>query len=320
MNRASAALLVFLAGASAACGRAQPPPSPPTTATVAPAATAEELAFLGLLPASGALPGWSRVKEPHRYGQADLWEYIDGAAEAYLAFGFQELATGRYARAGTDLEMTVEIFRMADSVSAFGIFADQRPASCDDVRAGAEGCYAGGMLAFWSGPYFVKLTAFKDSPQIRDTIGALGSAVATGLGNPGAKPAQLDWFPPKGLVPQSARYVPKDVLGQAFLANAFEARYADGSKNAKLTVIAFDSAEAAGRALAGYRTFIESTGGPTRPLAAPGDGGFAGTDAYYGTVVAARAGSSFAVAASVSSEKAGAALIEACFARMRGSR
>jgi hypothetical protein len=321
MNRAPAVLLVVVAASAAGCGR-QEPQKPPEAAASPPAAslTAEEKAFLALLPASGAAANWSRVKESRRYSQVDLWEYIDGAAEAYLAFGFQELATAGYAHAPAGADATADLFRMADPVSAFGIFAQERAASCEAIPVGVEGCAAGGVIAFWSGPYFVKLTAFKDTPEARLALVALASAVAAALGPPGTAPPQVGWFPTKNLMPRSVRYLPKDALGQSYLTNAFEAQYKDGASSSKLIVIAFESVDAASAALAEYRAFIGSGGRATRNLLAPGGAGFAGTDGYYGTVVAARSGPSVAIALGAPSEKAAQTLIEACFARMRGNR
>jgi len=114
--------------------------------------------------------------------------------------------------------------------------------------------------------------------------------------------------------------VPKDILGQSYLTNAFEAQYKDGTHSSKLSVMAFESVEAAMKAAADYRAFIGTSGKVTRELKAPADGGFAGADSYYGTIVAARSGSSVAIAVGTPSEKAAIAQIEACFARMRGPR
>jgi hypothetical protein len=321
MTRLPAVPFFILVALLAACGRQEPPkPDEAAPLPAAAAMTTEEQAFLALLPVSSGAAGWSRVKEPRRFSQADLWEYIDGAAEAYLAFGFQELATAGYAHAGTAVDATVDLFRMADRVGAFGVFAQERATSCADVAVGVDGCYAGGALAFWSGSYFVKLTAFKDTPETRQSLAALAATIAPALGPPGSNPSQIGWFPPKNLVPRSVKYVPKDVLGQSYLTNAFEAQYKDGTHVSKLTVMAFESVEAAMKATTDYRAFIGTGGKVTRELKAPGNAGFAGADSYYGTIVAARSGSSVAIAVGGPSEKAAVAQIEACFARMRGPR
>lgn len=39
-----------------------------------------------------AIPdGWEALDQEYRYGPDDLWQYINGAAELFLDYGFQEL-------------------------------------------------------------------------------------------------------------------------------------------------------------------------------------------------------------------------------------
>ncbi len=311
-------LLSLLPAALAACGGGQPPPSAQSSASPAPmAVTAEEQALLALLPVTGGAADWSQTKEPRRYGPGNLWEYIDGAAEQYLTYGFQELATAAYAHVSTQIEATADVYKMADPLNAFGIYAQERSSSCQAVSAGVEGCYAGGALTFWSGPYYVKLTSFKDSAEVKPALLVLASAVAGRLGAPGAPPVEIGVFPVKNLVPHSLKYVPKDVLGQSFLANAFEAQYQEGPSTHRLLMIDFDTPDAAAEGLARYKTFIGTGGKVTGDLRAPGEGGFTGTDSFYGAVCAVRSGRLVFVALGVPSHKAGLALIQACVTRLR---
>jgi len=275
--------------------------------------------FLAMLPATGAAPNWTRTREPRRFGQGDLWEYIDGAAETYLAYRFQRLATTGYAHGPTAVEATVDIYQMADALNAFGIYTQERTPTCEAVPIGAEGCYAGAAIAFWSGPYYVKLTAFKEHADAKPALTGLASVVASALGFPGSLPEQVGWFPPGKLVPRSVKYVPKDALGQSFLANAFEAAYTEGASTWKLVLVVFDDPEAAAQAMARYRMFVGTSGKVIRELKAPGDGGFLGLDGFYGTVVATRSGAALAIALGVSSEKLGTATIQVTFARMKGT-
>ena len=320
MRHVSAVVVILLSATLAGCSREPtPPPAQPAPTAASAPTTPEDRAFLALLPATGAAPNWTRTREPRRFGQGDLWEYIDGAAETYLAYSFQQLATTGYAHGPTAIEATADIYKMADALNAFGIYTQERTPTCEAVPVGAEGCYAGAALTFWSGPYYVKLTAFKDHADARPALTALASAVASTLGPPGAGPAQAGWFPPGKLVPHSVRYVPKDALGQSYLANAFEAEYKEGDSSWKLVIVRFDSPEAAAQSLERYKTFIGTGGKVARELRAPGDGGFVGVDGFYGNVVAARSGAALAIALGVSSEKVGTATIQVAFARMKGT-
>ena len=54
-------------------------------------ATARQV--LTWLPGDKPVAGWKRTKAPQVFGPDNLWEFIDGAAETYLTFGFQELVS-----------------------------------------------------------------------------------------------------------------------------------------------------------------------------------------------------------------------------------
>jgi hypothetical protein len=320
MKRVSGVLVVLLSILLADCG-GKPAPAPtesqPLSAPASGGVSNEERAFLALLPASGAAADWNRAKEPRRYSQGDLWEYIDGAAETYLAYNFQELAAAGYVHAPTRVDATAEIYRMADALSAFGIYGQERNASCEEVRLGVDGCYAGGALSFWSGSYYVKMSTSQESAGVKQALLALGGKISEGLGAQGSAPAQVGMFPTRNLVPHSVKYVARDVLGQSFFANAFEAQYRQGASSSKLTVIAFDSAEAAAAGLVRYRAFVGTGGKVTNALTAPGEGGFAGVDSYDGTIVAIRSGKIVLVGLGVSSDQTGLALIRECLAKWR---
>src|SRR5512137_576823 len=82
--------------------------------------------------------GWTRAKEIQMFGSADLWEYIDGAAEQYLTFGFQDLATSKYTDASGAV-VAADIYRMSDNVHAFGIYRQEVNAKARPVPVGVEG-------------------------------------------------------------------------------------------------------------------------------------------------------------------------------------
>jgi hypothetical protein len=154
----------------------------------------------------------------------------------------------------------------------------------------------------------------------QDSMVAIAAAVSTGLGAAGSRPSQLAWFPPEGLVPGSIRFEPADVLGQSSFTSALSAKYALSPEPATLVVVPFATPDAARAALAKYQAFLGGTGKPVKPVATPGEGGFAATDGYYGLVVAVRSASSLVIAVGASSDPAAAALLSNVIRRLPGSR
>jgi hypothetical protein len=257
--------------------------------------------------------GWTRAREIRMFSPADLWEYINGAAEQYLTYGFQDLATSKY----TDASGTVvaaDIYRMADAVHAFGIYRHEVNPKAQPVPLGVEGRAGSNTLKFWTGRFYVKLTA-SSGPVRRPDLQPLGAVIAKGLGAPVGLPAQVRWFPPAGLVPDSVKFVPADALGQASFTNAFEAKYENRGEPSTAFVVPFEGEAQAAAALAKYESFLSKARGKTT-VSTPGDGGFSATDSFQGYILAVRAGSHLVLSLGASDAGTAAAIVAAIVKRL----
>jgi hypothetical protein len=249
---------------------------------------------------------WARAREIQLFSPGDLWEYIDGAAEQYLTYGFQELATSKYTDARGAI-VVADIYRMADAVNAFGIYRQEVNPKARPVSLGVEGRAGSNSIKFWTGSFYVKLTASPGGGRMPELEG-LAAAIAKGLGAPGGMPAQVSWFPPDGLVPDSITFVPADALGQGSFRNAFEAKYENPREPSTALVVPFDSDTQASAALARYESFLAKASGKTR-VSSPGDGGFSATDSFQGFILAVRSGSRLVMSLGASDERAAAAIV-----------
>jgi hypothetical protein len=250
------------------------------------------------------LAGWSRSPQVTMFGPSSLWEHIDGAAEQYLAYEFQDLATATYTRAAGGTA-TVEIYRMLDPVHAYGIYAQELSPTAAKVAVGVEGRAGKNSLKFWSSDFYVKVVSPSASAVAPADLLALASAVASGLGAPGKPPVQLSWFTRSataGLLADSIKFLPADALGQSMFANAWEAKYAGTPEPSTLLIVPFTSVDAARGALAKYESFLSRPGKAAKRLPAPGDGGFTAQDGYYGLVLAVRAGTFIVISVGADSE------------------
>jgi hypothetical protein len=313
-------LVLVVAVGAAGCSRPQPAASEDARTAAAPAPATlsrntEDL--LALLPAEGDAPGWSRTKEARRFGPGNLWDFIDGGAEQYLTYGFQELATAGYTHEPSRIEATLEIYRMADGVNAFGIYESEVNPAAEFLKVGVEGWRGRNNVSFWSGPYYVKLTALDGREQIKSDLQALAARVAGRIGKGGSDPTEVRYFPRQNLVPHSIKYVPKDVLGQSYLTNGFEAQYRNGKTALKLTLVSFDSPEAAAQGLARYRQFLSTSGEVSKDVKSPGEEGFLGKDSYFGLALAIRSGRNVLVALGASSEHSATVLVTLFLASMK---
>jgi hypothetical protein len=313
--RAGAVLFVCVFGIvlSSCSSRDDSRAGEPGAAGRAPALTESQRHLLSLLPEDGEVDGWTRKAADVRfYDAGSLWDFINGGAEVYLACEFQEAVTSDYSNAGQPSEIVVDVYRMSNPRTAFGIYSQELDPRYDFRAIGAEGYIGGTVLNFWSGPYYVKLTAFQESLSLQQEMMKLAESVARKLGDPGVAPKETGYFPPERLVPHSVRYVPSKLLGQAYLSRGFEARYRQGENEHGLAIVAFDGAAEAAEALSRYRQQLAPA--RVRQLPSAADESFAATDDAYGNVVAVRRGNHLAFATGVHSVEASLPSVRALLA------
>ncbi len=285
-------------GASPAAAAANPP--------AAGASTAAGAAISGPCPAKAG--DWTRNGEPKRYGVDDLWEYIDGAAEQFVAYGFEQLVTATYSNPA-GVTATVDVYQMADPLRAFGIYAQETNPNAERVPVGVEGRVNANVVSFWSADSYVKIVTTPASGSFKPQAMALAGSLAALLGPAGEPPPILRVFPANGLVPGSVKFTPTDILGQREFREGFEAQYQAGTGRSTLMMIPFETPEGARGGLARYETFLGKSGKPPRRMAKPGDGGIAATDSFSGLIVMIRTGRWLTVSVSASDERAATALL-----------
>jgi hypothetical protein len=257
---------------------------------------------------------WIRAAQIQMFNPGDLWEFIDGAAEQFLTYGFQDLATTKYTSDQTRTTVVAEVYRMGEAVGAFGIYRQEFSPKARPVALGVEGRASSNTIRFWLGAFYVRLTTPPGGGRQRE-LEALGAAIAKGLGAPGALPEQVGWFPAAGQIPDSVKYIPSDALGQASFTRAFEARYENPGEPATLVVVPFDSDTAAAAALARYETFMARAKGKAK-VTSPGSGGFSATDSFQGFILAVRAGSRLVISLGAADQNAAGSLVSDVITRL----
>ena len=110
--------------------------------------------------------GWTLAPEVENYTPENLYEYIDGASELYISYGFEKLFTRRYQSGQPDI--TVDLFDMGDPGNAFGIFAHSQEAPGQEVGRDSE--YLDGLLRFWQNRYYVSLLCSPETAEARPAL------------------------------------------------------------------------------------------------------------------------------------------------------
>jgi hypothetical protein len=245
-----------------------------------------------VLPPASTVKGWHQLGSTRLYNSNNLFNLIDGEAEAVMGYSFAGEAHGEYAPAGqTRPVLTIDVFDMTNPLNAFGLFSSSDRQSGKPVAIGAEGVrIEPSGLNFWKGRYVVRATIVQVNPASKAALTAFARAAAARIAGASAPPATLQALPP-GRQPRSEKYVRANVAGHSFLKNAVTARYPNLGQGAELFIAQYPSPAGAKAALEAYRSFEKSGTGLTA-LKGVGDAGFRVVDRYAKNVVVAQKGRS----------------------------
>lgn len=169
------------------------------------------------------MKGYKAVDEYPVYTPNDLWDYINGAADGYLALGFTELNIREYVKGKNKIK--AEIYSFGDDSQAFGMYSMERSPGYDFIRAGVQGYSEQGLVHFYKDRYYVKLMTHSGSPRVNAQMRELASLISGRIEGSSDFPALLGLFPSEGRLANQETYLLESVLGHGFLRRAFRASY-----------------------------------------------------------------------------------------------
>lgn len=169
------------------------------------------------------IEGWTRSSEIRTHDPGNLWKYINGAAEQFLSYGFQDL---RYCDlSSNDVTVTVQIYDMGTRLNAYGIYNSHRPDGAELLAIGAEAVISPPyQCLLLKDAYYVKVDVYEG--EITETVGkTLLKAIADALPGADRFPEELDSLPPERKIVGSESFVREGYLGLSDLRNCVYARY-----------------------------------------------------------------------------------------------
>jgi hypothetical protein len=209
---------------------------------------------------------WKASEEGVSYDRETLYSYMNGGAEVYLAFDFQQVFVRRYGRGGDD-EIVLDIYDMGSPQEAFGVFSCDREDADAGIGQGSE--YGFGMLRFWKGRYFVTIMTSGEYEVAEEAILELGRMIDGVLNQEGPEPELLNLLPANGLLKERISFFHSNInLNNRFFiasrnillldaeTDCVFAEYGDETgETVKLLIVRYPDGEAAGSAC---RSFIEA--------------------------------------------------------------
>jgi hypothetical protein len=127
-------------------------------------------------PASNSVAGWVKSSDTRSFDASHLYEYVDGDADKYVQAGVVKTLTSDY-RFNGKIDAAVDVYVMGETVGARKIYDSESAEGSQPITMGDAGRYAKGSLTFRQGPYFVRLVAYEDSPEMATALTALARAL-----------------------------------------------------------------------------------------------------------------------------------------------
>jgi hypothetical protein len=188
------------------------------------------------------ITGWKQSGEIQTFVPKTLFEYINGAADLYIMYDFQELKSAEYVNE-KKASVIIDVYRHKTPTHAFGIYSQERLPKANFMNIGTQGYVEEEILNFIAGPYYVKITGYKIESGAQEVLISFAKKVLENLGEIGTLPTLLNSFPQDGKVKNSEKFIAKNFLGYSFLHSAFTSDYELSGTKFKLFIIENDPKE-----------------------------------------------------------------------------
>jgi hypothetical protein len=204
-----------------------------------------------------AVEGMETKEAPSTYFPESLFEYINGAAEIYLSYDFKELIVAEYTKSGASDSVSVEIYDMGNHKNSFGIYSAERYPDNVFMDMGTQGYMEEGALNFLVGRYYVKLLCYDCGGRSDQWLRDFSDQIVNLVENKQGFPSHLQIFPKKGMIPNTEKFILRNVMGYKFLHDGYIVSY-------KVKELGFDCFLIEGNdpeeATAMFKRFLEAKG------------------------------------------------------------
>ena len=148
---------------------------------------------------------WVRPDTVQHITADNIFDYMNGAGELYLGFGFDSLEVYEY-EADEELGILVELYHMKSSNDAFGLlsldwggesveFSDaQSPQDSSYPVPAASALYGAGLLRIWADKIYARVMSYNETKESKEAVLAIGRAITSTTVNP-APPSLLAVLP-----------------------------------------------------------------------------------------------------------------------------
>jgi len=146
--------------------------------------------------------GWQSSDDTKCFDRSNVFTYMNGAGELYLAYDFQRVHVREYTREGQG-RIVAEAYEMTSSQDAYGVFSHDPEG--ENVGIGQGNAYAAGLLRMWQGPWFYRILAERETPEAKAAVLEIARTLTQSIAD-GPLPLILDRLPAENRDAASIRY------------------------------------------------------------------------------------------------------------------
>lgn len=157
-----------------------------------------------ILPDPGELGLWRQVDSVRLFAGEDLFTFIDGGADIYFEYGFQQVISAEYQNSNR-ISIKLEIYEMKDTAAAYGIYSMNEGTQGKTVRVGNEGVLNEYYCVFWKDKYLTFISSDDTTGETLEGILTVAESVDGKIQNKGKRPGLTTLLPQQGLI--GCRYV-----------------------------------------------------------------------------------------------------------------
>jgi len=146
---------------------------------------------------------WKTEEEDKYFNDENLFEYINGGAELYISYGFNQVISRTY-KSENQPDILVDIFEMKNSKNAYGVFTHSAEKITDEY--GQMSFSATGVILFWKDNYYVSILNYPETEKSKTARDKLANFICEKIDTEGEIPGIVSLLPENNLVVGSIRY------------------------------------------------------------------------------------------------------------------
>jgi len=255
-------------------------------------------------------PKWRMDGQPYNFLPQNLYEYINGQAEFFIALGFIKLTGANYTTvAGGKDTVTIDIYDMGNKLNAFGVLQSKRGGRASALNLGAASFGSDDYLAFYKDRFFVEIQAYITREQEKHMAETMAASIAAHLPGDNTPPSELSYFPEKNKIAGSERYITGGILGHAFLDRGIVCNYRIQGQKVTAFVAMLPSSRDALHAVKQHRSFFLKSGKKCYSFEPAGQHGFVSEEPYHQKIMEAQVGAFVAGVYDLNTLEAGKTLL-----------